>query len=228
MKNYKKYISFILVFCIMLTTFGSFSFAEQNLGQVSVRETLEITEDGVYINNVYYTQEEFGYLLDNAEVIETGSNNSNNNDIIAPMSLVLAAGTYYIVGIGTVVVTELGKIIVAGVIVKAGSWMYDKIMNWFKVRAFNKSAEDAINSLKPAQRIHILKKNDWKKFNKDPKWSDISPLLIKALQDGSETYRTSDKLYTRSIIIKGHQVAVRFKKSADGLVQYISTAWSNY
>lgn len=66
MKNYKKSISFILVFCIMLTTFGSISFAEQNVGQASVQETLRVTEDGAYIDNVYYTQEEFGDLLDNA------------------------------------------------------------------------------------------------------------------------------------------------------------------
>lgn len=145
MKNYKKSISFILVFCIMLTTFGSISFAEQNVGQASVQETLRVTEDGAYIDNVYYTQEEFGDLLDNAQVIEISSDNSNNDEMIAPMSLVLAAGTYYIVGIGTVVITEVGKIIVAGVIVKAGSWMYDKIMNWFEARS---AAADIPNRLK--------------------------------------------------------------------------------
>lgn len=103
----------------------------------NIDSKLYITEEGIYINDVYYTQEEFVNLLDNAEVTEL---TPDENGTIAPMSAIaIGAGTYIIAGIGKVIVTEAGKIIVAGVVVKAGSWVYNTVMNWFEVRNIKKS-----------------------------------------------------------------------------------------
>lgn len=221
-KNYKRFLSFILVFCIMVTSFGSFSFAEQ----IGEDDRFRITEEGVYIDYIYYTQEEFGDLLNNAEVIEITS--GSDDEITLRSGFAIAAGTYIIAGIGEVIVTELGKIIVAGSVVAAGTWLYDKIMDWFTVMEFNKSAKEAVNSCNDNLKHHIMQKHhNWNNFNKDPKWSDIAPLLIKALKDGTESYNNSNGTYTRTLTIKGYSVSVRFIKSVDGLVRYISTAWSN-
>ena len=62
------------------------------------------------------------------------------------MAGVLVAGTWFIPGIGEVIITVSGTIIVAGAVVKVGSRLYNKVYKWFKKRAFNQSAEDAINN----------------------------------------------------------------------------------
>lgn len=221
-----KIISFILVLSMILGM-GTTAFANGSEINVIPKDIEQgdviVTDEGVYINGHYYTQGEFIKLLDTAIEIE-----SPEGGITTQSAAALIAGTWWIPGIGEVVITAAGTIIIAGAVIKAGTWLYNKVVEWFQARAFNKSAENAINSLKSSQRQHILKKDDWKKFKKDPKWEDIAHLLISALKEGNETYRSSDNLYIRETIIKGHQVAVRFKKSADGLVQYISTAWSNY
>lgn len=67
-------------------------------------------------------------------------------------------------------------------------------------------------------------KHNWNKFKKNPKWTDVSPILIKVLKDGSEKWETGNQ-YIRTLVYKGETVVVRFIKDADGLVKYISTAW---
>lgn len=67
-------------------------------------------------------------------------------------------------------------------------------------------------------------KHNWNKFNKDPKWSDVAPILIEVLKEGSEKWETGNQ-YIRTLIYKGETVVVRFIKDAEGLVKYISTAW---
>ena len=139
------------------------------------------------------------------------------------------AGTWWIPGIGEIVITTAGVIIIGGAVIKAGSWLYNKIVDWFEARAFkkafDKSAEDAINGCNKNKQNHIInKKYNWNKFNKDPKWRDVAPILIKVLKDGSEKWEGNNQ-YIRTLVYKGETVIVRFIKDVDGLVKYISTAW---
>lgn len=128
-------------------------------------------------------------------------------------------------GVGEVIITAAGAVIVAGVVYAAGSWIYDTVTNWFATRAFNQSAEDAVNNCDSNKQNHIMQsKHNWNKFNKDPKWSDVAPILIKVLKDGAETWEKNSQ-YIRTLVYKGETVVVRFIKDADGLVKYISTAW---
>lgn len=121
--------------------------------------------------------------------------------------------------------TRSALALVAGVAVKVGSWIYNAVTDWFATRAFNKSAEDAVKDCNSNKKNHIMQsKHNWNKFNKDPKWNDVAPILIKVLKEGVETWEKRDQ-YIRTLVYKGETVVVRFIKDADGLVKYISTAW---
>lgn len=205
----------VMVFSISIPAFAS---DNVSLVQSSVTEennSVIVTDSGVYINDIYYTQEQFIQLLDTAVETET----------VQMRNAALIAGTWLIPGVGEVVITAAGVILVAGAVVEVGSWIYNAVVNWFEAREFNKSAEDAVNSCDSNKRNHIMQpKHNWNKFNKDPKWNDVAPILIKTLQEGVETQERG-KQCIRTLIYKGETVVVRFMKDTEGLVQYISTAW---
>jgi hypothetical protein len=228
-KTYKKILSKILVVAIMFTMIPNTAFANSGLteGKFDLEyasiisndgkdSSVVVTDNGVYINGTYYSQEQFMELLDTAEEVETPSTRS---------SVALVAGTWYIPGVGQVVITVAGVIVVGGVVVAAGSWIDKAVKNWFAARAFNKSAKSAVNNCDSNKRHHIMNsKHNWNKFNKDPKWNNIAPILIKTLKKGSEQWERGDQ-YIRTLVYKGETVVVRFIKGADGLVKHIGTAW---
>lgn len=67
-------------------------------------------------------------------------------------------------------------------------------------------------------------KHNWNKFNKNPKWNNVAPIILKVLKEGYEQRETGNQ-YIRTLVYQGHTVVVRFIKDADGLVKYIGTAW---
>lgn len=97
-----------------------------------------VTDSGVYINGEYYTQEEFIQLLDTAQ------------EMPQTRSAALVAGTWWIPGIGEVVVTAAGTIIIAGAIIEVGSWLYDAVTSWFADMAEQSDYEDAKENGEPA------------------------------------------------------------------------------
>lgn len=218
MKKIRRLLTMLLAVVMIFST-NMTAFA--NAGSVLATETetssnVIVTDTGIYINGTYYSQEQFIQLLDTAQEIETPQTRS---------AIALVAGTWWIPGIGEVVITAAGAVIVAGAIVEVGSWAYNAVVDWFATRAFNKSAEDAVNNCDSNKQNHIMQfKHNWNKFNKDPKWSDVFPILIKVLKDGAETWEKNDQ-YIRTLVYKGETVVVRFIKDAEGLVKYISTAW---
>lgn len=116
-----KLISFILMIAMVFTTTATV-FAQDS----SNTDYLQVVDEGVYINDVYYSRAEFVTLLDTAieeEIPQTRS------------AVAIVAGTWWIPGIGQVVVTAAGTILVAGAVVAAGSWLYDTISDWFATRA---------------------------------------------------------------------------------------------
>ncbi|WP_394524320.1 hypothetical protein [Lacrimispora sp. JR3] len=86
-----------------------------------------VTNQGIYINDVYYTQEEFIQLLDSAQKEEVANTNA--------LPLIIAAGTWLIPTVGTVVVTAAGLILLDGVEVKNNTWVYKAVIEWFKSKA---------------------------------------------------------------------------------------------
>lgn len=147
----KKRITFLLIFSILLSTIApaTKSYASENqsnkLEVVNENQSdVHVTDDGIFINDKFYTQEEFTCLLDNAILVSENTTNgiSTRSAEVADAGAALVAGTWWIPGVGEVVVTAAGVIIVAGTVVAVGSWAYKIVTNWFKNRAYNKAKEN--------------------------------------------------------------------------------------
>lgn len=134
----KRIISLMLVM-IMLLSFGSGVFADV-VGNRSSETKYEIK----MLDGTVLTQEEFiEYLYNNQDkIIEINGGKDNKLKIdqhngrpdavtTATYAAPISDGTYYIKGIGEVVI-EFGKFFVAGIIVKSGTWLYDKIVDFFE------------------------------------------------------------------------------------------------
>ncbi|WP_066497301.1 hypothetical protein [Abyssisolibacter fermentans] len=55
---------------------------------------------------------------------------------------VLVAGTWWIPGVGEVVITVAGVIVIGGAVISGGTWVYNKVVNWFEAKA-DSEYEDA-------------------------------------------------------------------------------------
>lgn len=137
MKKFRHALSFLLVLVMLFSTsvpaFAT-SFPTEN-----ENSSVIVTDSGVYINDIYYTQEQFVQLLETAQEVETETGNQTRSAAAA-----LVAGTWYIPGIGQVIVTAAGAILVAGAVIEVGSWIYDTVVEWFATRAEIKEAKEKI------------------------------------------------------------------------------------
>jgi hypothetical protein len=128
-RNYKKYTALLLAALMSMNT-GITAFAQNNAVSTNIQSETKssgsviITDNGVTINGVFYTKSEFKKLLNQA--VEVSGSSSG---IIQPQ-MAVAAGVYFIPGIGEIAIAATGVIIVAGVAVVAGSWLYDTITDW--------------------------------------------------------------------------------------------------
>lgn len=211
MKKFRHALSFLLVFVMLFSTsvpaFAT-SFPPEN-----ENSSVIVTDSGVYINDVYYTQEQFVQLLEAAQEIETETGNQTRSAAAAA----LVAGTWYIPGIGQVIVTAAGAVLVAGVVVEVGSWIYDTVVEWFATRAFNKSAEDAVNNCNSNKQNHIMQsKHNWNKFNKDPK--ENNEVRIRLVGDTSLRFM----LYSLVPLMDTRLLSFRIKSSVEGSISGIA------
>lgn len=148
------------------------------------------------------------------------------NDVMKIM-----AGTWYIPGIGKIVVAG-GAILIGGVaIYKVSGWIAERIKNWLTSRAVSKQAERAVNGLgnvNSNRANHILQtKHKWSSLvpggPKDPnRWNKIKEIIKKVLIDGKESKYGS--AYKKTLNYKGKVVEVTFQKLKDGVIS-ISNAW---
>ena len=143
MKKFRHALSFLLVFVMLFSAsvpaFAS-SFPPENENSAVV-----VTDSGVYIHDVYYTQEQFVQLLETAQEVDTNTGNQTRSAAVGA----LVAGTWYIPGIGQVIVTAAGAVLVAGAIIEVGSWIYNAIVEWFADRAVQKAYEEAKENGEP-------------------------------------------------------------------------------
>ena len=173
-------------------------------------------------------------LCSNIEIIKLANEYiqkeiDNGNIMIMPRSIGLSAlaGSFFIPGVGQVVITAAGVIVIGGAVIAAGSWLGQKVSSWVRTYKFNSSAEKAVNKGgNDSNKVnHIMNpKHNWNKFFNNPKWSNIAPILTKVLKDGTERWE-SRNIYVRRLYYSGQPVEVRFIKDADGFIQAISTAW---
>lgn len=214
----KKVISFILTISLLLTA------SVPALGVEFTKPSTDsviIVDDGIYINNSFYTKDNFIQALNNT--VKIGDQTQTKTYQFRSLS-VLEDGTWNIPGVGIIIISA-GVIMLGNKAIETGTWVYNAIVNWFTARAFNKSAETAVKGCDANKKDHILQtKHNWNKFNKEPNWNNVAPILVKVLKEGTEKWERSS-IYLRTLVYKGETVVVRFVKDADGLVKYISTAW---
>jgi len=224
MKNLFKHISLTLA---VLVCFGVISPAIHANAYTSVLSLskLSINQDNDKIPDLILSPEDIiranEYIK---EQIEKG------NKVRLPRSVGALAGTFLIPGVGEVVITAAGVIIVGGAVVAAGSWLADKITDWVTNYKFNKSAEKAVDRAgNDSNKVHHIMdpKHNWNKYSKDPndpKWKEVAAFILRALKEGSEEWETGN-VYLKTLELWGETIQVRFIKDADGFIDRISTAW---
>lgn len=116
-------------------------------------------QNNVIINGKSFSQAEFERALNKSRIISI--NNSVTNRGIAA-----AAGVYFIPGVGQVLITVTGAIIVAGVTVCVGSWLYNKISTYFAEHTKNKRPNTYDKHTKPRPGRETEKKKQKKGWQK--------------------------------------------------------------
>lgn len=119
-------LTLIMLVNINLTAFASTKDTFYETINVKVNKNVIVTDTGIYINANYYSQEQFIELLDTAQEVQTPQTRS---------AIALATGTWLIPGIGQVIITTTGAVIVAGTVVAVGSWIHNAVKDWFAQRA---------------------------------------------------------------------------------------------
>ncbi|KAA0944242.1 hypothetical protein FQ087_19170 [Sporosarcina sp. ANT_H38] len=140
----KKILSFLLVLSIIFTSaISPFDFAyavntseDDNNLDTQITEQIRVVDDGLYINDTFYSKEEFEELLEQAVYAENG-NEINSLAITGAL-----AGSWVIPGVGPIVVTTAGVIIIGGAVIAAGTWAYNAVDAFFAERAYKGHKED--------------------------------------------------------------------------------------
>lgn len=205
-KKYNRILSFFLA--IMMVLSGVFCnsynvYAQEVDKAINVEDnTIIILEDGRKV-----TEEQFLNILENYfgdiykiedpkfEVISKNINRIENNMSLRSAGAIpiddvmkVMAGSWYIPGIGKIVVAG-GAIVIGGVtIYKLGGWIAELVNNWLTSRALSKQAEkavDGLGSVNSNRANHILKtKHNWSSLvpggPKDPnRWNKIKAIIKK-------------------------------------------------
>lgn len=95
----------------------------------------------ITINGKKYTKKEFEQLLNTAVKVKR-----SNSGVIKPAVAELVAGTYFIPGVGEVLITATGVIIIGGAVIAAGSWVGKKVTAYFAKQKEISIIESAIPS----------------------------------------------------------------------------------
>lgn len=144
-----RILSIALVAIMLITTdFTAYAASEDDYVTINQNEyssEVIVYEDGISINGVYYTCEEFEKLLEEAQEKPKASGNNGGNGP-RRSAAALVAGTWFIPGVGEVVITAAGVVIVAGVTIAAGTWVYNTVQDWFAQQAEIKEAKANIPS----------------------------------------------------------------------------------
>ena len=166
--NFKKALSCLLVASISLSSVST-AFADgedikfESTKYIQNNNNVILYDDGISINGKFYTQKEFEKLLDTAIPISV---ESDTTTYVA--GALLIPGTWFIPGVGQVVITAAGAVIVAGATIAVGSWIYNKVISFFKEHTKNKRKSTHDKHTKPRSGRDTEKKKqkpDWKPRN---------------------------------------------------------------
>lgn len=159
MKKYTRFFSLLMLFTLLFEVFGpvgSTVVYAENVSDIS--SEVVVTDEGIFVNGEFYSQETFEKLLESAPYVETeydlpDSNTTYNlhypSSSLAVTTLAANAGelggflvgTWMIPGIGKVVVTAVGTVIIAGAVIKAGTWAFNTVKTFFADKAYKKAKD---------------------------------------------------------------------------------------
>lgn len=159
MRKYLHFFTALVLLTLSVEIFGFTSSAVVHAETYSeLNSEVVVTDEGILIDGELYSQEVFEELLAQASyteseyVLQDLSHSEIKFDLQDPSSLGmttmaanpaelagLAAGTFWIPGIGKVIVTIAGSVIVAGAVVKSGTWVYNKVKAYFAERSYAKA-----------------------------------------------------------------------------------------
>lgn len=148
------------------------------------------------------------------------------NDVITIM-----AGSWYIPGIGKIIVA--GGVIVVGriALTKLSSWAKNKVLSWLVTNAINKQIKKSVSNLgnvNSNRARHILQtKHKWSSLvpggpNDPNRWDKIKKIIEDAMKKGTESKYGS--AYKVTYKYKGKIVEVTYQKLKNGVIS-ISNAW---
>ncbi len=139
--KFNKIVALVLVFTVGILSNARVFAESYNVNHSKSNVIVEcngviLTEDGITINGVYYSKEEFEQKLNQAVLVE--ENTLNDREMLKTPA---AAGIYFIPGIGEVALGVTGVIIVGGVAIGAATWLGRTIMRWIESRSSSKERE---------------------------------------------------------------------------------------
>lgn len=160
----RNYLCFLLSFTILTSTITPV-FAN-DVTDIPVDNDVYVYNDSIVINDIHYTQEEFAQLLETATDvdIEMVEKQTRSGAIIA-----LYTGSLYVPGVGQVVLLATGVIVVAGVTIAAGSWVYNTVVSYLKTKQANEISEiknQIPNDLLNGDKVNLSKFKN--KYSKSP------------------------------------------------------------
>lgn len=157
MKQSFKVLSLFLVFILAFSSFSSsLTYASKSIKKPDLKP---LKLESIDIENIpqklldpnYYSDDEIMYIPDeffdpyHEDVIYSSNSpylTNNNGGYQTFAAIPAAAGIYFIPGIGKVALLATGVVVVGGVTVKAGSWMYNKVAGYFAQKAYDKAKKN--------------------------------------------------------------------------------------
>lgn len=158
MKTGKKHLSILLIFSLL---FGVFSLTSSTVVNAEISAYLNeqdsqviVSDEGIFVDGIFYSEETFEELLATSPYTETQYDLEYTEPVSSEISTMsisasiggigagLIKGTWWIPGIGKVVVTAVGSVIVAGAVIKSGTWVHNKVKAYFAERSYENAKKN--------------------------------------------------------------------------------------
>lgn len=166
-KCMKKIICYFLIMCILVSN-STPVFAKTN-GSAGTNNNgnsatkITVKGDGIIVNERFFSKKEFERRLMKAVPTCT-----NKTDSLSVCSIPGAkAGSYNIPGIGLVKITTAGLVYLSGRAIASSSWVYKKIVTYFKEHTKNKRKSTYNKHTKPRPGRDSEKKENQKHMEEE-------------------------------------------------------------
>lgn len=147
------FLAVLLFFSVLISSVSSAN--TEGVNEISTEENewyFESFEDipKELLDPNYYTKDEIIEIPEeylnpyHEEALYTTYNpyGNSNNGGYQTFAIAAGAGVYFIPGIGQIAITVTGALIVGGVTIAAGSWVYNKVSAYFAERAYEKAKKN--------------------------------------------------------------------------------------